>query len=202
MLTKRRPARSFGEQVAFFKEFLKHPQQVASIVPSSRFLERRVAEIADVQTASTIVELGAGTGGVTRAILGAMPADARLLSLEINSRFASVLQRTPDPRLTVHAGSAEELQWALRWYQLPAPDVVVSGIPFSKIPRDTASQILRTIAHVLVPGGRFVAYQWHNRVAVLGRPLLGPASVDVELRNLPPLRIFSWQKQVEAEGCR
>jgi phospholipid N-methyltransferase len=197
MLTKRRPARPFGDQVAFFREFLKHPQQVASIIPSSRFLERRVAEIADVASAGTIVELGAGTGGVTRAILRMMPADAGLLSLEINPRFQTALRRISDSRLVIHTGSAEELETVLCDYDLPSPDVVISGIPFSKIPRDTASQILRTISRLLAPGGRFVAYQWHNRVAVLGRPLLGPASVDVELRNLPPLRIYSWEKEMQ-----
>jgi phospholipid N-methyltransferase len=195
MLTKRRPARHFEDQLAFFREFLKHPQQVASIIPSSRFLERRVAEIADVASAGTIVELGAGTGGVTRAILRMMPAEAGLLSLEINPRFQTALRRIGDPRLVVHTGSAEELETVLCDYDLPAPNVVISGIPFSKIPRGTASQILRTISRVLAPGGRFVAYQWHNRVAVLGRPLLGPASVDVELRNIPPLRIYSWEKE-------
>ena len=44
----------------FFGEFLKHPLQVASIIPSSRFVERRIVQTAGVDCAKTIVELGPG----------------------------------------------------------------------------------------------------------------------------------------------
>jgi len=195
MLKTRRARPQLSDRIAFFKEFLKNPQQVASVVPSSRFLERRVVEVADVQAAGTVVELGAGTGGTTRAILGAMPRDAKLLSIEINSRFRASLERIGDSRLVAHTGSAHELEEALSLHDLPAPEVVISGIPFSKIGRTSASRILETISSVLVPGGRFVAYQLHKRVESLCRPFLGPARVAVELRNIPPLRVYCWEKE-------
>ena len=195
MLKTRRARPQLRDRIAFFKEFLKNPQQVASVVPSSRFLERRVVEVAGVQAAGTVVELGAGTGGTTRAILGAMPRDAKLLSIEINSKFRASLERIGDSRLVAHTGSAHELEEALSLHNLPAPEVVISGIPFSKIGRTSASRILETISSVLVPGGRFVAYQLHKRVESLCRPFLGPARVEVELRNFPPLRIYCWEKE-------
>ena len=71
-------------RMAFFLEFLKHPYQVASIIPSSRFLERRIVDVAGIRAAKTIVGLGPGTGGTTRALLGAMVQHAKLLSIEIN----------------------------------------------------------------------------------------------------------------------
>lgn len=195
MLRLRRARPQLGDRFAFFREFLKHPQQVASIVPSSRFLERRVVEIADVQSASTLVELGAGTGGMTRALLATMPRDARLLSVEINPRFRTSLERIGDSRLVAHTGSAGELQEAISLHGLAAPEVVISGIPFSKMNRDAGARILKTISTALSPGGRFVAYQLHSRVESLCRPLMGPAQVELELRNIPPLRIYRWQKQ-------
>jgi len=195
MLKTRRARPQLSDRIAFFKEFLKNPQQVASVVPSSRFLERRVVEVAGVQAAGTVVELGAGTGGTTRAILGAMRRDAKLLSIEINSRFRTSLERIGDSRLVAHTGSAHELEEALSLHDLPAPEVVISGIPFSKISRTSASRILETISSVLVPGGRFVAYQLHKRVESLCRPFLGPARVAVELRNIPPLRVYCWEKE-------
>ncbi len=195
MLKSQRVRPQLGERIAFFREFLKHPQQVASIVPSSRFLERRVVEVAGVQSAGTLVELGAGTGGMTRAILAAMPRDARLLSVEINPRFRTSLERIDDSRLVAHVGSAGELKETLSLHRLAAPEVVISGIPFSILGRASASRILETIATVLAPSGRFVAYQLNRRVESLCRPLLGPAQVKLELRNIPPLRIYRWQKQ-------
>jgi len=134
------------DRIAFLQEFLRNPQQVASIIPSSRFLERRIVELSGVRSAQTIVDLGAGTGGTTRAILGAMSPRARLLSIEINQRFCDLLGRIEDTRLIAHCGSAHELQEALALYDLPAPEVVISGISFSTINPTMGGQILETIS--------------------------------------------------------
>ena len=86
----------------FFHEFLKHPLQIGSIIPSSRFPERHVMEAAGVRSAKTIVELGPGTGGTTRAILRAMARHAKLLSIEINPNFHALLSCMEDDRLIAH----------------------------------------------------------------------------------------------------
>lgn len=186
------------DRIVFLREFLKHPRQVASIVPSSRFLERHIVELADIRSARTVVELGTGTGGTTRAILEAMAPDAKLLSIEINPQLCALLGRIRDPRLHVHRGNAYELRNALASYGLAAPEAVVSGIPFSTMQRDTAQRVLETISSVLVPGGRFLAYQVSSQVKNLSSPLLGPARVEVEFRNIPPVRLYRWEKRDSA----
>lgn len=186
---------TLDDRVVFFQQFLKHPRQIGSITPSSHFLERRIVQIAGVASARLVVELGAGTGGTTRAILDAMGPDARLLVVEINRQFCGLLRRIDDPRLVVHCGSARDLRDALSQHDLREPDAVISGIPFSTIERRTGSLILETISSVLAPGGRFVAYQWRRRVDDLSRPLLGPAHVEVALLNIPPQRVYWWEKR-------
>ncbi len=179
----------------FFREAWRDFEHVASIFPSSRFLERRLIKMSRLDTAHTIVELGAGTGGTTLAILRAMPSAARLLSIEINPSFHQVLQHINDPRLISHLGSADTLQAILQQYQLPAPDVIFSGIPFSRIDENTGRRILKQVAEVLAPGGRFVAYQLRSQVQELGGPFLGEAQqIRLELLNIPPLRVFQWEK--------
>jgi phospholipid N-methyltransferase len=167
---------------------------VASIVPSSRFVERRIVKLAAVRSASTVVELGPGTGGTTRAILQALAPDAKLLSLEINPVFHALLRRIDDPRFLLHLGSAEDLRATLARYGLSAPQAIISGIPFSTMTRAVANRVLDAVADVLPPGGRFVAYQVRDHVHRLCRPYLGPARVEVELLNVPPLRVFQWEK--------
>ncbi len=189
------------DRVVFLQEFLKHPRQVASVIPSSRFLERHIVELADIRSARTIVELGTGTGGTTRAILGAMSPDAKLLSIEINPQLCALVRRIQDRRLIVRCGNACELRDALSSYGLAAPEAVVSGIPFSTMNRATAQRILETISSVLVPGGRFVAYQVSRQVDDLSRPLLGPARVELELLNIPPLRLYRWVKRAPARAA-
>lgn len=186
-----------NSQVVFLQEFLNHPRQVASLIPSSRFLERRIVQLAETRSAQTIVELGAGIGGTTRAILKTMSPKAKLLSIEINPRFCVLLRRIKDPRLIVHCGGAQELREAISRYGLPAPDAVISGIPFSTLGRGVGPRIIETISSVLLVGGRFVAYQVSKHVEDLSHPLLGPARVEMELLNIPPLRLYRWEKHAE-----
>jgi phospholipid N-methyltransferase len=183
-----------NERITFLQEFLKHPQEVASIIPSSRFLERRIVKLGGVSSAKTLVELGSGTGGTTRAILRAMRPDAHLLSIEINPGFHQAIKQIPDARLIAHLGSAGELQKIIAFYNLDSPDVVISGIPFSIINPNAGSQIIREVSAALAPGGRFVAYQFRDRVESLSRPFLGPAQVELELLNIPPVRIYRWER--------
>lgn len=183
-----------GERRAFFQEFLRHPEQVGSVVPSSRFLEARVVRTAGVADAKLVVELGPGTGGITRAVLNALPRDSKLLAVEINEEFARLVRREPDPRLIVHCGSAVDLPEILAQHGLASPDVILSGIPFSTMPAEIGSRILAAVWEALAPGGRFVAYQLRARVAELGREVLGRPEVGYEFLNVPPMRVYCWRK--------
>jgi phospholipid N-methyltransferase len=186
--------------LAFFRGFLRHPALIGSAIPSSRFLERRVVEAAGIAYSRTVVELGPGTGGTTRAILQALPRRAHLLAIEINPDFVNYLKSYPDPRLHVYLGSAEHIREALETHDHSRPDAVVSGIPFSTMPVGIGRKILREIWDCLTPGGRFVAYQLMNRVAFLEPRLLGDPHLQLELLNLPPLRVYSWRKPASACG--
>jgi len=194
MAAKNRIRLQPDHRLAFLQGFLKSPKQVGSIIPSSRFLERRVVRAAEIAKASLVVELGPGTGGTTRALLAAMRPDARLLAIEIDPRFVALLSRERDPRLIVHEGSASEIEDALRRHALPAPDVILSGIPFSTMTHSVGEQILRSVYDALEPGGLFVAYQVRDRVETLGRNVFGRAQVQTEILNVPPMRVYRWQK--------
>ena len=178
----------------FFRGFLRQPALIGSVIPSSRFLERRIVEAAGIAHSRMVVELGPGTGGTTRAILRALPRRAHLLAIEINPEFVNYLKAYPDPRLGVYLGSAEHIRGALETFDHTRPDAVVSGIPFSTMSAEIGRKILREIWACLAPGGRFVSYQLMHRVAFLEPVLLGDPHVQLELLNIPPLRVFSWHK--------
>ena len=124
-----------------------------------------------------------------------MRPDARLLAIEIDpalhAHAANVIR---DPRLTVHLGSAEQLAEALAIYQLPAPDVVVSCLPFSTMPPELANRIAAEIARVLAPAGRLVAYQARAQLPRHATPHLGAPEWQWEWFNIPPVRVFTWTK--------
>ena len=182
-------------RLAFLRGFLDRPKEVGSILPSSRFMEKRLVRLGELGKADVVIELGPGTGGTTRALLKGMRRDSRLLAMEINPHFVKLLRRTiQDRRLIVHEGSASEIGEALREHDLPAADVIVSGIPFSTMDREVGLGILRSVDQHLAPAGRFVAYQFRDRVESLGRQVFGSPHVQTELRNVPPMRIYRWNK--------
>jgi phospholipid N-methyltransferase len=179
----------------FLRGFLRDPQQVGSVIPSSRFLERRVVALAGVRAARLVVELGPGTGGTTRAVLRELPRSATLVCVEIDPHFTELLRRNTDPRLVVHQGSAADLPDILAQHGLSGVDAVISGIPFSTMDRELGRRIVAQIHDVLRPGGRFVAYQVRGRVGELGRAAFGVPETLREFRNIPPMRIYRWRKQ-------
>ncbi len=189
-------------RLAFLHEFLRSPRQIGSIVPSSRFLEQRLVEVAGVGRARMVVEFRPGTGGTTQALLRALPGGARLPAFELNPRFTAQLESFGDPRLIVHAGSALDIRTALALRGLPSPDVVLSGIPFSTMPPEMGRGILRAVQAALACGGRFVAYQFRDAVGALGGEVLGSPDVSVEWLNVPPMRVYCWRKPaVDAAGA-
>ena len=184
--------------IAFLRGFLERPKEVGSIIPSSRWMERRITRTAEIASADLVIELGPGTGGTTKALLNALAPGARLLAIEINPGFCQLLRETiDDPRLIVHEGSAAEIPEALAKHDLDAPDVILSGIPFSTMPQQLGMSILRSVRKSLKPGGRFVAYQFRDVVHTLGKRVFGPASVQIELLNMPPMRVYRWDIPAE-----
>lgn len=179
----------------FFQAFLRSPRVIASVVPSSTFLERRVVRSAELETARVIVEFGAGTGGITRALLAAMKPGSRLLAIEWTDAFVTRLSDIGDPRLEIVHGCASTVGAALADRGLDAADAIVSGIPFSTLPRTLALDIAAAVHASLAPGGRFVAYQFSPQVASYIRPLMGEPGVEHELLNVPPMRVCTWRKK-------
>lgn len=180
----------------FLRGFVRNPAQVGSVVPSSRWLEQRLVRQAGIRESRTVVELGPGTGGTTAAMLQAMPGGGRLLAIELDPDFHEHLRASlSDPRLLLELGSAERIADYLAAHHLPAPDAIVSGIPFSTMPPDVSDRIAAAVARVLRPGGRFVAYQVRAHVAGFVTPYLGEPDKQWEMVNVPPVRVFTWVKQ-------
>lgn len=191
---------SVKSAVVFLREFLRNPRQLGSIIPSSGFLKRRIIAAADLTNASVVVELGPGNGGTTRSILDALPANAKLLSIELNEGLYSLTSDITDARYIAHQGNATDLSAILKQHQTGRPDVVISGIPFSTMQPEAGQSILQCVQEELNDGGRFVAYQVSARVDRLNTYY--PAdhrTVSWEWLNVPPLRVWRWHKPQDRE---
>jgi len=189
---------SWSDRLAFLVQFLRRPRQVASIVPSSRSVERQLAATVAGAT-GVVVELGPGTGGVTRALLASVSPEARFIAVELNPVLAARVARIPDPRLVVRCGSAEDLPEILRDQGCSSASVIVSGLPFSTIPRTRALRVLEAIDRSLAPGGEFIAYHARGTLErLVGTQVEGSRLELVHQRmawlSIPPLRIYRWRR--------
>jgi phosphatidylethanolamine/phosphatidyl-N-methylethanolamine N-methyltransferase len=189
------PAHGKSDKLAFLTGFLRNPGLVGSVIPSSPQLEDRLVRLAGVARARTVVELGPGTGGTTRAFLRAGGRDLRILAIELSTDFhARLLATHRDPRLSVQWGSAEHIGDFLKAHGLPAPDAVISGIPFSTMPADVGDRIAKAVSEALAPGGCFVAYQVRSHVAHFTTPYMGKPQREWEFINIPPMQVCKWVK--------
>ncbi|MEV8547554.1 methyltransferase domain-containing protein [Streptomyces sp. NPDC051572] len=138
-------------------EFLRRPLMTGAVAASSRRLAYAMTESIGLEKARLVVELGPGTGVFTDAILARLAPDARLVAIELNPVLAARLSATRrDTRLAVKQGSAAELATTVGE---PA-DAVVSGLPWTVMPREQRKHILDAVAEVLRPGGHFTTFAY------------------------------------------
>ncbi len=187
---------SLKDSALFLKHAIKSPMQVAYFMPSSPWLIDQVAKCAHLSDAKHIMELGPGTGGTTKGILKYMTDDAQLISVEINQKFIEHMRKTiDDKRLILSDKGAQNLVEIMDEQDWDSADVIISGIPFTTLPKGMDKAIIQSIHDALKPGGIFLAYQLRDHVSKLAEPLFGEYTFKmVEFKNIPPMRIYTWIK--------
>jgi phospholipid N-methyltransferase len=177
--------------IPFLKRFLRSPRSVASPFASSERMVRRLLAPLDWQCFRLIIEYGAGNGSFTRHALGRLPREARLIALDTDPAFTSALRdELPDPRLTVHTGSAEHVRDLLRPSDHGSVDCVISGIPFSSLDENIAAQILDDTRELLGPRGVFVAYQVRAALEPMLERRFSTIRTAYEWLNIPPCHLY------------
>ena len=188
----------------FAAQALADFQSTASIVPSSRFLAQAMVSPLRASQAKTIVELGPGTGSMTRELLRCMAPDARLIAFDVNPSFVEYLRKNiHDPRLTVLERGAETAPQALRELGIESADAALSSLGLSLLPEPLCEQIIDGLRRLLTPDAVFTQFQYISRVRMVdGRPVYFDASDLIRryfpvierrtiVRNIPPAFVYT-----------
>lgn len=179
-------------------------QSTASIAPSSRHLARAMLEGLPIDRVSTVVELGAGTGAITRVLLEKLPRHATLLAFEINPDLIRCLKETfPDPRLVLVNSRAENLGSELRRRGYHRVDAVVSSLSLRFMPDDRQRILLENLDPFMDERSVYTQYQYvhgfrfengkaqrHSSLPFL-RQYFDSIQCRTIWRNLPPARVFT-----------
>ena len=156
------PSNRIGQDIAnaglFFRRWLANPLQMGSIVPSSPALCKRIAAQTKAAPDQIVVELGAGTGVVSRALIDAGLAPDKLHVVEIVPEMAHHL-RAALPGAQVIEGDARRLP-----YLIPAQfhgkiGTVVVGIPLVLLPVAEQRRFINAIEAV-APRQGFILYSY------------------------------------------
>ncbi len=180
------------ERLRFLRAFLAHPRRMGALLPTTRAAVDAMLDLDGVEDAEVVLELGAGTGSHTRAILDRMGPSGHLIAVEIDPALAaSVRAELADPRLEVVTGSAEDLHEIL---DDRVPDVIVSALPFTSLPSEVSARILDRAAQALPDHGCLLVLQYSPVVTRSLRRRFARVQRTVSPRNLPPAFLFACRR--------
>lgn len=150
-----------GEFGLFFSESLRSFAVTASLFPSSRFLASALLRPIDFSAAQVIVELGIGTGAITKEILRRLHPGAVLLGVDLNPAFVSHVRRSiQDSRFIPVLGQAERLGALLSRHGIARADAIVSSLGLTAMQPAQRSAILKQAAAHLTREGVLTQYQY------------------------------------------
>jgi phosphatidylethanolamine/phosphatidyl-N-methylethanolamine N-methyltransferase len=183
----------------FLKTWFKSPLGVAAWAPSSAATGRAMVQAAGLGPDDTVVELGGGTGTVTRTILEGGVRPENLVVIEREPAFAAHLRKT-FARVRIVEGDARGFGWLLAPHAIPRVTAVVSTLPIVWFDGDSQRRILNQAFALMGPGGRFL--QLTNQFAP---PI--PRSADTRARraayvwaNFPPSSIWLYEREAHAHA--
>ena len=184
----------------FLKRWLRRPFAVGAVVPSGRLLAEAMARTTFAEMkgrAGHVIELGAGTGEVNKALLAAgIPAD-RLALVERDPELAAFLRRHfAGPKIV--EGDAARLPKILAEQGIGAVSAVVSSLPLLSLPADVVRGIVEGVFDALPRGGALVQFTYGPAQPV-------PRSLSQALRlvgtrgpriwrNMPPAVVWTFRR--------
>src|SRR5262245_61644237 len=126
-------ADKFDDELKFFRGWIEKPKAVGSITPTSSIAARRMASVVDPDSGLPVLELGPGTGVVTRAILAKGVKPENLYLIEYSDDFVRHLSAQL-PGVNIISGDAFDLDRTLGGRRNMIFDSVVSGLPLLNFP--------------------------------------------------------------------
>lgn len=191
---KKALAQKFDDELKFFQGWVRRPKAVGSIIPTSGVTAREMASVIDPASALPVLEIGPGTGVITRAILARGVRPDNLYAVEYSPEFVRHLRRLY-PGVNVIEGDAFNLAASLGDKRDMVFDSVVSGVPLLNFP------VARRVAYLEslldhIPAGRPVVQLTYGPLSPIP-PGRGDYTVEhfhFVVRNIPPTQLWIYRR--------
>lgn len=187
------PALNFLTKIrAFWKVLYTNPRTIGAVIPSSHYLADSMSQCISTTPNGLILELGPGTGAITKGILKSGIAAQQLFLLELSPHFAKQL-RDHFPGITIIEGNAMQLANLMQNKKF---DTIISSLPLRALSQTDREKILSEIPAVLTTQGKFIQFTY----VLMSHEKFYPKNFIleksfIEWRNLPPARIDVFKVQ-------
>lgn len=185
------------ERPQFLAAWMRSPLKIGALTPSSKSLSRAMAKQIDLSQEGMVIELGAGTGAVTRALLEAKIPTDRLLIIERDPKLFVILH-AQFPGLRIVRADALDLADVFEAQGVGQVCAVVSSLPLLSMPRGIRTQIEARMAAAISQGGHLVQFTYgptspipHDRWR--GLRIYGKRMQFV-MSNVPPAHVWVYKR--------
>lgn len=152
------------EHVEFFKQYRETFYTTGAIAPSSPFVARALCRPLEKHPGPVrVLEVGPGTGPITKRIARLLKPGDRLDLVELNEKFVEVLKRRlqDDPDMSRVADRVHVHQMAIQEFQTDQPyDFIISGLPLNNFSPELVSEIFDGLFRLLAPNGLLTYFEY------------------------------------------
>jgi phosphatidylethanolamine/phosphatidyl-N-methylethanolamine N-methyltransferase len=196
---------TFADSARFLRQMIENPHIVGAVSPSGPALARTMASFVDLSREGPIIELGPGTGPVTKALLARGVPLERLLLVEYETKFCHLLAERY-PGIKIVQGDAYGLKKTLDGHVNGQVATVVSSLPLLIRPEHDRIELLHQAFDLMGPDGLFIQFTYGLTISPMpihahgvGGAYVGKGSAPV-LLNLPPARVWRYRRAGHANG--
>lgn len=187
-------AKKFQAEIRFIKGWVDQPKSVGAIFPTSSVTARRMAGVIDLNSGLPVLELGPGTGVITKAILAHGVAAEQIHSVEYSEQFIPHL-REDYPGVNFIHGDAFDVDAVCEKSGIKQFDCVVSALPLLNFPSAQRVKLIEDLLEIIPEGRPIVQFSY----GPLSPVVAGGGSFKVEhygwvARNLPPAQIWVYRR--------
>jgi phospholipid N-methyltransferase len=151
--------------IEFIKESLKNIKKVGTVFPSSKHVVEKMVAPINFEEKLIILELGSGSGVITKRLLEKMSCNSKLLCFETNKKFYQELKKINDNKMILINQSAEKMKEYLDKYEIEKVDYIVSSVPLLSLPKEVTNKILSISVEILGCSGQLIQLQYTKLLA-------------------------------------
>lgn len=175
--------------IFWLKKLFLNPVSIGAVMPSSPYLARLMAGF--IPPHSTVLELGPGTGVITKEIAKRVPSH-KIQLIEYDADLAATCKKQ-FPDISVLTGDAE----TILTHSTEVYSAIISGIPFGAMDKEKTKRLFHLIHTHLAPGGIFIMFQYSWITYRALQKEFGQVKTSFTPWNVPPAFVYRAKKQEE-----